>query len=300
MWIFYAVFQGILYAITNIIEKYVVDKHIKDPSILVIFGGIIVFIISIILFVILRFPLIPLSSLIPILIAGIFLALYLIPYFQALSIEDASTVIPLYAFCPVMVLILSALLLGEHLLPKQLLGFFIIFIGGFILSIEAEGKGLFWLKPRKVFFLMLLSSILSALSSIFFKFVSFKIPFWTTLTYEYFGVGIGTFLFYLYLQKGKKMKWAKQGLTRNVSLIFIGDKLIEIVGQVLGVFAITLAPIALVSIVSNTQPFFVFLFGVILSLWFPHIIKEDMRRKVVLTKIFSMIIMFAGIICLTL
>jgi drug/metabolite transporter (DMT)-like permease len=299
MWILYSLLNGSLYAVTNIIEKYVIDKHVKDPNILVIFGGAIVFIIALILFFILHFPIIPVFPAFAIIVAGIFLSIYLIPYFQALSIEDASTVIPLYAFAPVMVLILSSLILKENLVLKQLIGFFIILSGALLISIKGEGKGLEWLKPRKVFFLMLFSSILSAFSSIIFKFVSYKINFWTTLTYEYFGIGIGTFLFLCYLQIFKKINWKFHGLNTNVSIIFIIDKLIEITAQAIGVFAITIAPVALVSVVSNTQPFFVFLFGIILSIWFPHIIKEDLRKKTVIIKIISMVIMFSGVICLT-
>lgn len=299
MWIVYSILDGALNAVTNIIEKYVVDKHVKDTNILVIIGGVIVFAIGAILFIILGLPLVPLSSALPILLAGIFLAWYLIPYLQALTLEDASTVIPLFAFVPVMTLLLSAFFLKEILTTKQFIGFFIIFAGGITLSIERGGKGLAWIKPRKVFILMMLSCLLFSFSSILFKFVTFRIDYWTTLTYEYFGVGIGTFLFFGYLVLSNNVKWRVHGLTPIVSVIFILDKLIEIAGQAFGAYATTLAPIALVGVLSSTQPFFVFLFAVILSIWFPRIIKEDLSRKVVLTKLVAMLVMFVGIIFLT-
>lgn len=235
----------------------------------------------------------------PIILAGIFLALYLVPYLQALSLEDASTVIPLFAFVPVMTLILSSLFLKEFLLPKQFVGFSIIFIGGLMLSVNGNEKGFAWLKPRKAFLLMMLSCLIFSFSSVLFKFVTLNIGYWTTLTYEYFGVGVGTSLFPGYLVISNKLKWKPKALTPTVSLIFILDKLIEVAGQAFGAYATTLAPVALVGIVSSTQPFFVFLFAVILSIWFPQIIKENLSRKVVLTKLICMVMMFVGIIILT-
>lgn len=299
MWIAYSILDAVFNAITNIVEKYVIDKHIKDPDILVVLGGAIVLMLGIIMFIILGFPLIPFSSLLPILLAGIFLALYLAPYFQALFLEDASTVIPLFSFIPIITLILSAVFLKEVLLPKQFMGFLTIFVGGLILSLSGKGKGLEWLKPRKVFSLMMLSCLFYSFSSILFKFVTYRISYWTTLTYEYFGVGIGAILYFGYLIVSNKFNWKSQGITPIVSTIFILDKLIEISGQAFGAYATTLAPIALVGVLSSSQPFFVFLFAVILSIWFPRIIKEDLSRRVVLTKLLSMIMMFMGIIFLT-
>ena len=154
MWILYPLLGTTLYAITNIIEKYVVDKHVKDTNTLVILGGVINFVIGIILFIALGFPLIPIESAFLIILAGVFLIIYLIPYFKALAHEDASTVVPLFAFAPIISLILAAVFFKEILLPKQVLGFIIILIGGLMLSIKGEGSGLSWIKPRKVFWLM--------------------------------------------------------------------------------------------------------------------------------------------------
>ena len=62
-----------------------------------------------------------------------------------------------------------------------------------------------------------------------------------------------------------------------------------------GYFAISLISVGMVSILAGFQSFFVLLYGVILSVWFPHIIKEVINKKVMAQKIISIVLMSLGL-----
>jgi uncharacterized membrane protein len=81
-------------------------------------------------------------------ISGALMVIYALPYYKALLLEDASTVIPLFQFISVFTFLLGAIFLKEFLTIKQLIGLIVIVIAGLFLGSDRIGK---MLKPRKAF-----------------------------------------------------------------------------------------------------------------------------------------------------
>ena len=72
-------------------------------------------------------------------------------------------------------------------------------------------------------------------------------------------------------------------------------KLINLGGG-LGVrYASLLAPVALVSAISSTTTFFVFVFGILLTLFFPALGREDLSRANLLKKGLGAILIALGV-----
>jgi hypothetical protein len=67
-------------------------------------------------------------------------------------------------------------------------------------------------------------------------------------------------------------------------------------GALLITLALVTGPATLVNSLSNLQPFFVFLFAVGLSLFFPKILKEELKKSTLALKLIAMILMFVGVI----
>jgi len=64
--------------------------------------------------------------------------------------------------------------------------------------------------------------------------------------------------------------------------------------------AFSLAPvIALVNVVNGVQPLFVLLLGVSLTLWFPHVVREEIGKGILLVKAASILLLFAGVFCVS-
>ena len=67
-------------------------------------------------------------------------------------------------------------------------------------------------------------------------------------------------------------------------------------GGGLGVrYASLLAPVALVSAISATSTFFVFLFGILLTLFFPRLGREDLSARNVTQKAVGGVLIMAGV-----
>ncbi|OGH20786.1 MAG: hypothetical protein A3D74_05690 [Candidatus Levybacteria bacterium RIFCSPHIGHO2_02_FULL_37_13] len=292
-WFLYAIASPALYSLTNYIEKFLVEKRVKNPLLVPTFGGLIILLLGILILAIKHFPILPLMPLILIILSGVFLYLYLIPYFQALVLDETSRIVPLFGASPIFVLIMSYLFLGESLSMKQIFGFVLILIGGFAISSKKIDLKIFI--PRKTFWLMMVSAFLWSITVILFKFVVISSDFWTTFAYESIGTGLASIVVLI-------VKWREihlfvtKSFKRDIVILFILNSIVGVIAQYSFSVAILLAPAALVSIIGGTQPFFVLVFGVFLSLFFPHIIKENIERKVLVSKILLIVLIFTGIV----
>ncbi len=296
LWILFAIIANVLFAVSNLFDKFLIEKRVRDPLALTVFGGWIDLLFALIIVLIHGLSITgPLQAGV-LLLSGILVELALIPYFRALSLEDTSRISPLFQSMPVFVLLLSSVFLRETLTHRQLLGFLLILSGSFIVSMHKTDAGIF--KIRKAFWWVLLASILWALPAVMFKFVVVKQTFWDALALEFFGVAIGaTILFFLY--KTRVLAQIRDIGAGTWSILNINE-LIYIAGRVSNFYAITLGLVSLVAVLGGTIPLFVFLFGLMLSLWFPGIIKEDITRASIVSKISSIILVSCGLWFITL
>ncbi len=296
LWILFAIIANVLFAVSNLFDKFLIEKRVRDPLALTVFGGWIDLLVALIIVLIHGLSITVPLQIGVLLLSGVFVELALIPYFKALSLEDASRISPLFQSMPVFVLLLSSVFLRETLTHRQLLGFLLILSGSFIVSMRKTDAGIF--KIRKAFWWVLLASILWALPAVMFKFVVIKQTFWDALALEFFGVAIGaTILFFLY--KTRVIAQIRDIGAGTWSILNINE-LIYIAGRVSNFYAITLGLVSLVAVLGGTIPLFVFLFGLVLSLWFPGIIKEDITRASIVTKISSIILVSCGLWFITL
>ncbi|MGC8901450.1 MAG: EamA family transporter, partial [bacterium] len=290
-WILFAIIANVLFAVSNLFDKFLIEKRVREPLALSVLGGWIDFLFAMGIILIHGFSITSSLQMTILLISGVFVELALIPYFKALSLEDASRISPLFQSMPVFVLLLSYIFLREALTLRQLLGFLLILIGSIIVSIQKTDAGGF--KIRKVFLWVLLASLLWALPAVMFKFVIVNQNFWDALACEFFGVTIGaTILFFLYSKRViAQIKEIKAGTWSILNI----NEFIYIVGRMSNFYAIKLGPVSLVAVLGGTIPLFVFLFGLVLSIWFPDIIKEDITIASIITKLSAIALVACGL-----
>lgn len=291
-WFWYALATPFFYSFSNFIDKFLVEKRVKNPMVLTVAGGLLTCLLGIIIGFLGGFAPIPMFHLILILSAGVLLEFYIWPYYLALKIDDASRVVPLYQFVSVFVLTMSALFLREIITPRQLFGFIFILFGGFMISTNTIDGKLF--KPRKSLWYMMLSSFLYGSVLILFRFVTVSYGFWTTLTYEFIGTGIGAIML-LGIPSIRRV-FVKQIIEiRSIAGLLIFNNGISLMAQMSGAFALSLTSAPLVSIVGGTQPIMVLAIGYILSKWFPRILEEDIRKSVVGFKLLMIFFIIIGV-----
>lgn len=292
-WIILAILSPFLMSFTNLLEKFLVEKKVKEHASIPVFGGMISFFIGILIFIFHGFVVLPVSQTLVLLLSGVLLIVYLVPYFEALSIDDSSRVVPLFQFAPVFVVILSSILLKEHLTQYQAIAFLFIISGGFLLGMEKSDITI--LKPRKSMVLILFSSLIVSFVGVLFKYAYVTSDFYTTLAYQSLGSGIGALLLLGIpsIRKGAEREIRRLG--KGVFSILLFNKLLEFFAELISLAAITLAPVALVTVFGGLQSFFVLIEIIFLSHFLPHILKEHITRGILIQKGISLVLIFTGV-----
>lgn len=294
MWLIFSLIPPVLNAIDSLGEKFLSEKHIENPIVIILNEGWIYAIFAIGIALFRHIAWLSLAQTIPLILSGMVFVFYLIPYFKALQNEDSSRVIPLFQFIPLFVLFFSFLFLHETILRNQLIGFAITFIGAFLLTLKKGESKIF--KPRKALWYMILASLLYSMAPILFKFIVIQTDFWTAFFYQALGGGLGALV--LLCIPSYRKNWVKEGM--HIPFWTWGlmstNQTLAIFAEMSSSFAFSLAPVAMVSVITGTQSFFVLVFGIILSVKFPHILSEDISKNTLIIKIISIILIFLGLI----
>ena len=86
---------------------------------------------------------------------------------------------------------------------------------------------------------------------------------------------------------------------KKIISLNIGSESLTIIGNVATNFALIIAPVALVLTVSGIQPLFVFIIGVLLTVFLPKIYTERISKKHLVQKIISIFIIIIGSILIS-
>lgn len=143
---------------------------------------------------------------------------------------------------------------------------------------------------------MLAATFAVAFTSVLFKFFAVKERFWTTTFWTL--AGEGAFSFAILAMPAYRRQFL-QMFRRNAGAV-IGingaNELINL-GAGLGVrYASILAPVALVTAISSTSTFFVFFFGILLTLFFPRLGREDLTTRSLVQKGIRAGLVTAGVV----
>lgn len=291
MWIIFATLTPFLYTITNFIDKYILEKKIKDPTAATIFGSYVASGIGLAILTLQGFPLLSAQQVMYLFFSGILLVFYLLPYYSALRLDDTSRVVPLFQFIPVIVFFFSWMFLRETLSLTQIVGFIVILISGFVLSSDKVNIAI--LKPRPMLYYMLFSSAMYATMLVLIRSVVKTEDFWVVMGYQMIGNGIGATLL-LMIVGVDRFKKATKDLFSIIGIVAVNNGL-AITAQLSEGFALSLATTSLVSIVGGVQPLFLTIIGYVFTRWRPTLIKEDIRAKIIKKKIITMISLLLGL-----
>jgi drug/metabolite transporter (DMT)-like permease len=297
MWLAYAFSGPLLWAISTHIDKFLVDKyfHDSDTTVLMVFTAFLgVAALPVLWLFEPRVLALPWLATIVMTVSGILYMGAMLFYLRAIQSNEASVVAPLFQANTLFTFLLGLLLLHE--LPRwpQLLGAGLVVAGAVGLSLDKHlHLGRF--KPRLVF-LMLAATFVLALSSVVFKFFAVHDEFWATTFWTFVGEGLfGAAILAVphYRQQFALLFRRNPGAVIGVNA---ANELINLGGG-LGVrYASLLAPVGLVSAISATSTFFVFLFAILLTLFFPRLGREDLSARNVIQKAAGGLLIMAGVV----
>lgn len=292
MGIFFALLSPLMFAISGYVDKFVLEKHNISSTSITVYNSIVTGITGLLVLLFLGYYPIDTKSLIILLSSGILLTIYLLLYYKALSMDETSRVMSLIQCYPIFILFLSYIFFHESLTTIQYVGSACMLVGGSLLYIEKIDGSIFKLRPS--FYYVVASAFTFSISQILYKFGVEEIPFWHTLPYEGFGIVLGAFTLLMYKSNSINVLAETKKLKKSVFLFVALNELINISARYAGYFAISLIAVSIVSIVSEVQPLLTMIIGIILSVWFPKIIKEVINKKTLRIKAVSVLLVLLG------
>jgi uncharacterized membrane protein len=299
IWFIYAIVAPMIWAVINHIDKFVISRYAenKKPEALLIFSSFVAGFATLLIFCFAPIVKVETYQALAGILAGIIFIVGYIPYMYALQGDEVSIVASLWQLVAVFSYIFGVVFLNETLALHQLLGGLLIIAGAVLMTLNF--KNISWNKwNTKTLELMVYASFLIALNTVIFKLIGLESSFWTASLWEYLGAFLfGIFLLLIPSYRDDFKSFVREGGKKIVSLNVIAESM-NVVARLFFNFAALLGPIALVYIANGTQPFFIFLYGLILFFFFPKIEAENFSRQAVLIKISAIIVMILGSVML--
>jgi drug/metabolite transporter (DMT)-like permease len=297
MWLIYAFSGPVLWAVSTHIDKYLVDRYFRhsDTSVLMLFTAFLGMAALPLIWAFDPQVLQPGWQSIAVMTgSGILYMGAMLFYLRAIQTEEASVVAPLFQANTLFTFLLGWFFLQERLGLAQIAGIALVVGGALTLSLDRRLQ--FGRFKMRLVLLMLAATFAVALSSVLFKFFAVQDEFWTTTFWTFTGEGLfGAFLLLLprrahqFVALIRRNPGAVLGVNGANELINLGGGL--------GVrYASLLAPVALVSAISSTATFFVFAFGILLTMFFPQLGREDLSVPNLVRKGLGAVLITAGVV----
>lgn len=297
MWFFLALVGPFLYAVTNFIDKVLLQKYFKEGGVgtLLIFSAILSVLALPFLYLVdpTSINIDPFSGLI-LAIVGILHVGVLFFYLKALEGDEVSITVIFYQLVPVFAYGLGYFILGETLTGMQLAAMALVIFGTSIVAFEVDEESGFRMRRRTMYY-MLAASFCWALGEVIFKAVALEENVVRSLFWEHVMltvIGIGLLLFVRSYREHFLIAVRKN--SGGILSLNVLNEGLYMVGNIAFAFAYMLAPIALVLLAESYQPLFALGIGLILTLFFPRILKEKIHVKHLWQKIFAIAVTGIG------
>lgn len=289
-WIFLSLLAAFLWAVAGVIDKFMLGKWLRNSRIPLIIVGFVSLVLVIIIDLLgLLQPVAP-WVLFAAIFSGAVFAFTLLLYFKAMQLGEASRIIPLLYISTLFTAILAAVFLGEIFTVQTYIGIFLLVGGAIFISLNKFSKFTF----DKAFWYAILSAIISGANVVLTKYLLNFMDYWSMFGYA----RTGTFLF---MVPFLLVDWKELVATvkKHGMKVVYGITTSEVITNIGGfVYTIAMAGgfATLVSALTSVQPFFTLLLAVMLSIFFPHILKEEIGKKTLIIKFIAIILIFIGAI----
>lgn len=292
-WFLFALLSGLLMAVVNILDKFVLDKWARHPMVPVLLLGIFNLAPALGLLLVRGWPVLSLKQALLILAAGGALLLMILFYFSAAAREEISRVVPLMFFSPLFVAIMAWFLLGETFAPRQYAGVAALIAGAVLVSSRLPLN----LRLGRAFWLMLLAALSISVYFVLIKYLLRSFDYWSVFGWTRLSSTL--LMLPLYFVYFSELRDTLRDYGAKVVGVMALDESIALAANLFVTIAAAAGPITLVNALISTQPFFVLLFALVLSRFVPHLFREETRRATILQKLAALALIFAGVLLIS-
>lgn len=287
--IFILIAVTLLWAGSNVIDKYVVSQRTLGPMVLITISAAISLIFSLaIIFFKVGLPPLSAPQIILALLCGAMGAVWLYLYFKAMAMGEVSRLVPVMYLVPVFIAVFAWFFLGENLAWEKYFGILLLISGAILISLKLP----FSLQPDRSFWLMLLATLLGAVLQVIQKYLLGFADFWTIFAYVRLGFSLAMIpVIFMYFPD--LVRVYKEKRTKLISLMIVSDS-ISYLGGIIFIFVLAASSVTVANAVTSTQPFFVLLLVTLLGVFYPKILKEEASRSTIFLKVASIALIFVG------
>lgn len=299
-WLTFALLAPALYAIVTFVDKYLIEKKVKDYTAMPIYIGIAAAIAGILIFIGAYYPLLPLKETLIVLTTGVLTTFASLLYFKALSLEETSNINIFFLMFPVVTLILAYIFLHETLNVSQGIGFILILGATIVVSAEQGVSLIKGFHLSKAFWLIVAYDIIWAASGVLMKFALNISSFSQVIAYESFGAALGALILFIVFKPIRQAFYTTHAHLKDAGRVAIMiNETFSIIAKASTFYAFSLGPVTLVSVLEGTQAFYAIAYGVVLTLFFPTIFKENTTPSVIVKKTICATVAILGIYLLS-
>ena len=304
LWIFLSILVAITMSISVFIDNYVTDVCFKGrlPQAQKFFGVPAYLLTCIITALIFPIASVEIHNALILIAAGVLSSIGSIWYYKALTTEDSTGATIFLQLAPVIYLVVGWTLLQQHISPLQILAFCLILSAPLVVIFATPKRSKkLRLRAALLIFLYLLFAVSSNL--IFVGLSSDgQSGAVTHFPTAFFYVILGKFLtdltlMIIFRSWRKRLKLAIKTSKHKLVLPMALNEIFFIMTEIAYRLALIIAPVALVSVLTNSlQLIITFLLGIILTLIWPIFGRERLRPRIIVAHSIAIILAIAGII----
>jgi uncharacterized membrane protein len=279
-------------AVTGVIDKFILGKYVRNPLaylvVLVFLQQIFVVAIPVYTGLGFVYP----HSLYALATGGALVVLWA-AYLRALQVEETSRVAALVYVFPVFVFLGAFIFLGETLTGKEYAGGALLVLSAVVISYrpaQMDSPAIFSpaLKYMAIFW------VFTAVYALASKYLLAVMDEWHLILWS----SIGSMVAVLPLLSVEEIR--KETLTyfRGGPFLFcalMADEVFDFLGRGAFIFAYAAGSVALVSCVSALQPFITLIYVILLGLFVPGILQEELDRKTIALKTAAIVLIVSGV-----
>ena len=296
-WFFLALVAPFLYALTNFIDKILLEKYFKEGGVgtLILFSALLS-IIALPIILIADPSVLTVSSYSIFILSIVALLDVAILWFYLLALEgdEPSIIIVFYQLVPVFALVFGYLILGETLTQLQLVAMGIIIFGTTLVAFEFDDENNFKLRKQTILF-MSAAALAWAMESVLFKVVALEENVWRSLFWEHLAlVAIGILIMIFIRSYREHFIKALRNNSGPILSLNVTNESLYMLGNITVAFAVMLAPVSLILLGESFQSIFVLIIGVVFTVFFPKIYNEKIEKRHMVQKLLAILVTGLG------
>ncbi len=290
-WLIFALIGTASLAATGILDKFILSRYIKNSAAYLV-SLIIMQQLFALLILIFKGPefVYPASAIA--LFAGSFQIVLLVSYLRALQVEEVSRVMPLVFIYPLFVFAFASLFLRETLTLGKYIGALMLVLSAILISYKpAKAKISIVLSPavKYLFFFWVFVALYSVTAKYLLSFIDeWQLYFWSSL---------GNLLFCMPILGIRRIRMETFGILKKgykVLGTILLQEIFDFLGRIGFIFAYALGSVTLVASVNTIQPLIVLVYVIILGLFMPGILQEEMGKETLVFKFTATVLVVIG------